>query len=150
MFPRAGGIYHFLKEAYGPLWGFLFGWACFLVIMSGGIAAIAVGFGEYLGELPAVLLHVATSSSPCPSASWSLDAHRRPGRRRGRRSSSSPRVNHFGLKEGARSQNALTVLKIGAIAAFVVLGFARPAVPPPLAYGAPLPPLARSPDSASR
>ena len=46
MFPRAGGIYHFLKEAYGPLPGFLYGWACFLVMMSGGIAAIAVGFGE--------------------------------------------------------------------------------------------------------
>ena len=50
LFPRAGGIYHFLKEAYGPLWGFLYGWTSFLVIMSGGIAAIAVGFGEYLGS----------------------------------------------------------------------------------------------------
>jgi APA family basic amino acid/polyamine antiporter len=43
MFPKAGGQYHFLKEAYGPLWGFLFGWASFLVIMSGGIATLAVG-----------------------------------------------------------------------------------------------------------
>src|SRR5437660_10759679 len=50
MFPRAGGMYHFLKEAYGPLPGFLYGWTSFLVIMSGGIAAIAVGFGEYLGS----------------------------------------------------------------------------------------------------
>src|SRR5947208_16516634 len=50
LFPRAGGIYHFLKEAYGPLVGFLYGWTSFLVIMSGGIAAIAVGFGEYLGS----------------------------------------------------------------------------------------------------
>src|SRR5262245_66466473 len=50
MFPKAGGQYHFLKEAYGPLWGFLFGWASFLVIMSGGIATLAVGFGEYLGS----------------------------------------------------------------------------------------------------
>src|SRR5207247_1400665 len=50
MFPRAGGQYHFLKEAYGPLWAFLFGWASFLVIMSGGIAALAVAFGEYLGS----------------------------------------------------------------------------------------------------
>src|SRR5688500_11790038 len=44
LFPRAGGMYHFLKEAYGPLWGFLYGWACFFVIMTGGIAALAVGF----------------------------------------------------------------------------------------------------------
>src|SRR5436190_9265026 len=45
LFPRAGGIYDFLKEAYGPLWGFLYGWASFFVIMSGGIAALAAGFG---------------------------------------------------------------------------------------------------------
>src|SRR2546423_57058 len=50
MYPEAGGLYHFLKEAYGELWGFLYGWASFLVIMSGGIAALAVGFGEYLGS----------------------------------------------------------------------------------------------------
>src|SRR4029450_12284251 len=49
LFPRAGGQYEFLKEAYGRFYGFLFGWVAFLVIMSGGIAAIAVGFGEYLG-----------------------------------------------------------------------------------------------------
>src|SRR5204863_420237 len=48
MFPRAGGMYHFLKEAYGPLAGFLFGWGSFLVIMSGGVAALAAGFGEHL------------------------------------------------------------------------------------------------------
>lgn len=47
MFPRAGGLYHFLKEAYGTLAGFLYGWTAFLVIMSGGIAAIAVGFARY-------------------------------------------------------------------------------------------------------
>src|SRR5688572_2384271 len=50
MYPTAGGMYAFIKEAYGPLWGFLYGWACFLVIMSGGIAALSVGFGEYLGS----------------------------------------------------------------------------------------------------
>src|SRR6478672_13518861 len=38
MFPRAGGLYHFVKEAYGPLMGFLYGWTAFLVIMSGGNA----------------------------------------------------------------------------------------------------------------
>src|SRR5438552_12215444 len=48
LYPQAGGIYLFLKEAYGPIWGFLYGWASFLVIMSGGIAALAGGCGEYL------------------------------------------------------------------------------------------------------
>src|SRR3954462_12919028 len=50
MFPRAGGLYHYVREAYGPLWGFLYGWTAFLVIMSGGIAALGVAFGEYLGS----------------------------------------------------------------------------------------------------
>ena len=49
MFPRSGGQYQFLKEAYGRFWGFLFGWAAFWIIMTGGIAALAVGFGHYLG-----------------------------------------------------------------------------------------------------
>src|SRR5215216_4066138 len=44
LFPRAGGQYHFLKEAYGRFWGFLFGWVAFLVIQGGGIATLAVGF----------------------------------------------------------------------------------------------------------
>src|SRR5260221_6362991 len=48
LFPRAGGQYQFLKEAYGPFWGFLFGWAAFTVIWGGGISTLAVGFGEYL------------------------------------------------------------------------------------------------------
>jgi basic amino acid/polyamine antiporter, APA family len=55
MFPRAGGQYIYLREAYSPLWGFLFGWTLFLVIQSGTIAAVAVGFARYLGVLfPAV------------------------------------------------------------------------------------------------
>lgn len=48
MFPRSGGVYVFLKEAYGPLPAFLYGWAALFVVISGGIAAVAVGFAEYL------------------------------------------------------------------------------------------------------
>src|SRR5215467_7612618 len=44
MFPHAGGQYVYLREAYSPMWGFLFGWTMFLVIQSGTIAAVAVGF----------------------------------------------------------------------------------------------------------
>lgn len=51
MFPRAGGQYVFLREAYGPLWGFLYGWTCALVIQTGFIAAVAVAFAKYLGVL---------------------------------------------------------------------------------------------------
>jgi APA family basic amino acid/polyamine antiporter len=48
-FPKAGGQYVFLKEAYSPLWGFLFGWTFFLVVQSGFIAAVAIAFAKYLG-----------------------------------------------------------------------------------------------------
>src|SRR5690349_19398360 len=44
MYPRSGGWYVFLNEAYGPVWGFLFGWAGMLVILTGSMAAVAVGF----------------------------------------------------------------------------------------------------------
>ena len=55
MMPRAGGQYVYLREAFSPLWGFLYGWTLFMVIQTGTIAAVAVGFGRYLGALwPAV------------------------------------------------------------------------------------------------
>src|SRR5438105_2518565 len=51
MYPHAGGQYVFLREAYGPLWGFLYGWTAFLVIQAGFIAAVAVAFARYLAVL---------------------------------------------------------------------------------------------------
>jgi len=51
LFPHAGGQYIYLREAFSPLWGFLYGWTLFLVIQTGTIAAVAVGFARYLGVL---------------------------------------------------------------------------------------------------
>ncbi len=51
LFPHAGGQYVYLREAYSPLGGFLYGWALFLVIQTGLIAAVAVGFARYFGVL---------------------------------------------------------------------------------------------------
>ncbi len=51
MMPRAGGQYVYLREAFSPLWGFLYGWTLFLVIQTGTIAAVAVGFARYFGVL---------------------------------------------------------------------------------------------------
>ena len=51
MMPSAGGQYVYLREAYSPLWGFLYGWTLFLVIQTGTIAAVAVAFSRYLGVL---------------------------------------------------------------------------------------------------
>jgi basic amino acid/polyamine antiporter, APA family len=65
MMPRAGGQYIYLREALGPLWGFLYGWTLFLVIQTGTIAAVGMAFGKFLGVLvPSIspsnwLIHLA-------------------------------------------------------------------------------------------
>jgi basic amino acid/polyamine antiporter, APA family len=51
LFPHAGGQYVYLREAFSPLWGFLYGWTLFLVIQTGTIAAVSIGFARYLGVL---------------------------------------------------------------------------------------------------
>src|SRR5881275_3119988 len=51
MMPHAGGQYVYLREALGPLWGFLYGWTLFLVIQTGTIAAVGVAFAKFLGVL---------------------------------------------------------------------------------------------------
>ena len=47
--PQAGGQYVYLREAFGPLWGFLYGWTLFLVIQTGTVAAVAVAFAKFTG-----------------------------------------------------------------------------------------------------
>lgn len=51
MMPHAGGQYVYLREAWSPLWGFLYGWTLFLVIQTGTLAAVAVGFARYIGVM---------------------------------------------------------------------------------------------------
>ena len=136
MFPRAGGIYHFLKEAYGPLPGFLYGWACFLVIMSGGVAAIAIGFGEYLGAfLPFSSSANVLVSQTIGGWTWTLSGVQVAAVAA---ILTLTAINHFGLRQGAAVQNLMSVLKIGAIVAVGVLGFWVPAKSV-LGIGAPLP-----------
>jgi APA family basic amino acid/polyamine antiporter len=127
LYPRAGGLYEYLKETYGPIWGFLYGWTSFLVIMSGGIAALGVAFGEYLGSfLPFFSTRHLLLQVPIGGWSWTLSG--------GQVAAVLAililtGVNHFGLREGAGVQNAFTVLKIGSIAAFAALGLlVRPQV----------------------
>src|SRR5207247_728589 len=66
MLPKAGGQYVFFREAYGPLPGFLFGWTLFLVAQTGTIAAVAVAFASFLGDLaPGVSsAHILCSFGP--------------------------------------------------------------------------------------
>ncbi len=121
LYPSTGGIYHYLKEAYGPLWGFLYGWACFLVILSGGIAALAVAFGEYLGSfLPFFSTRHIVLQQPLGAFTWTVSG--------GQLGATAAivlltAVNYVGLRQGAGLQNLLTVLKVGSIGLFVALGF---------------------------
>lgn len=125
MFPRAGGMYVFLKEAYGPLSGFLFGWAAFTVIMSGGIAAIAVGFGEYLGSfLPFFSTGHQLFAVPLGGWTWSVSG--------GQVAAALAivfltAINYFGLRQGAWVQSLLTVAKIVAMLLLAGIGFLVPA-----------------------
>jgi len=122
--PRAGGHYVYIHQAYGPMWGFLCGWILFLVYMSGGIAALAAAFSEYLGGFwPAVSPErtlFAVDVMPGPAALvWRVGA--------GQAAAAGAIailswVNWLGLREGKLVQNVLTVVKIGVLCVIVVLG----------------------------
>lgn len=120
MFPKAGGQYHFLKEAYGPIWGFLFGWTSFFVIMTGGIAALAVGFGEYLGSF---LPFFATKNVLLTVSGWSLSGGQLAG---ALAIALLTAINYIGVREGAGVQNFVTVAKIGSLVGLGLVGLFAP------------------------
>jgi APA family basic amino acid/polyamine antiporter len=103
MMPEAGGQFHYLNRAYGPVIGYLYGWSTFLVINTAAIAAVAIAFAQGLRFfMPLNDLQVkviALASLVCLTA-----------------------VNWFGVKWGARVQNGLTLLKILAIVLLILFG----------------------------
>jgi APA family basic amino acid/polyamine antiporter len=116
--PRAGGQYVFLKEAFTPLWGFLYGWTFLLAINTGFIAAVSVAFAKYLGVfLPAIgegTVIFSLGRYPFTTAqgvglvviaalTW---------------------INVTGLRTGALVQNVFTIAKVAAIAVLVILAIA--------------------------
>src|SRR4028118_1851814 len=120
--PRAGGQYVYLRESYSPLWGFLYGWTLFLVIQTGTIAAVAVGFARYFGVLipwiaddryliaPGHLTEgYALSLSTTQLVGVLLIAL-------------LTWTNTRGLEYGRIIQNVFTTAKAGALAALIVLG----------------------------
>ena len=100
--PAVGGQYAYLRDAYGPMPAFLYGWALLLVIQSGGMAAVAITFARYFGNL--VQLPVADSIvAVAVLALLTL-------------------INCMGVRSGSNVQSALMVLKIGAIGALIAAG----------------------------
>ncbi len=132
MFPEAGGQYTYLREIYGPMTGFLYGWTFFAVIECGTIAAVAVGFGKYLGTfLPAVndasWIGPHLAAGPWKITETILVGPYNVGLTMARLSGIAiilllSLVNAYGVKLGARIQNLFTVAKIGSLAALIILG----------------------------
>jgi basic amino acid/polyamine antiporter, APA family len=117
MYPEAGGLYVYLREAFGDFPAFLYGWMVFTVIQSGGIAAVSVGFADYLGAcLPVVSAHAIIAKV----GPWTLT-------RGGLVAVSAivlvTAVNVVGLRRGSTVINLATIAKFAAIGGFVVLGF---------------------------
>jgi APA family basic amino acid/polyamine antiporter len=125
MYPEAGGQYHYLKAAYGPLYGFLFGWTSFLVIQTGAIAYLAVASADRLGVF-VPFFKASHSLFVVPLGVTSVTVN---GSQVGAAIAIAilSAINYFGLREGAGVQNAITLIKIGALVALIVLGFAAPA-----------------------
>lgn len=117
--PEAGGTYVYLREAYGTLPAFLYGWALFLIIGSGAIAAVALTGANYIAELSHAAPETATPIAVVLIAGLTL-------------------INILGVQLGAVTGNVLTVLKLAAIAMLVVAAIAlSPAHEPPPAVANP-------------
>src|SRR5580698_8156158 len=131
MMPRAGGQYVYLREALGPLWGFLYGWTLFLVIQTGTIAAVGVAFGKFLGVFwPSI-----------SSSNWIWHIWKVPPIHVGPMVLGNMEVgintqnlmaillviflsvvNIFGVKTGAAIQNVFTAAKVAALLGLVFFG----------------------------
>jgi APA family basic amino acid/polyamine antiporter len=121
MMPRAGGIYVFLREAYGSSIGFLYGWTLFLVIQTGTIAAVAIAFAKFLGVFVTVVSPDNYLIAPISLGGYAISL------------STEQLVaialialltwtNRRGLEIGKIVQNAFTFAKTAALAAVVVIG----------------------------
>ena len=106
-YPEAGGQYAYLREAYGTVWAFLYGWANFAVISTASIAAIAVGFARYIGFFTPLSEAAIRIIAILSIIGLTL-------------------LNCRGVRLGATTQNILTTLKIGALIALITTSFVLP------------------------
>jgi APA family basic amino acid/polyamine antiporter len=115
MMPHAGGQYVYLREAYGPLVGFLYGWTLFMVIQTGTIAAVAVAFAKFTAVLfPA--LDASWHLGPVPISAQQCLAIVVIG--------VLTATNSTGLRTGRVVQNVFTATKVGSLLALVMFGLA--------------------------
>lgn len=123
MMPKAGGQYVYLREAYSPFWGFLYGWTLFLVIQTATIAAVAVAFGRYLGILVPSISETNYIIEPIrlgsTSYAFSLSTAQIVGVAM---IALLTWMNTRGLKLGKMVQNVFTFAKTGSLIALILLG----------------------------
>ncbi len=121
MMPKAGGQYVYLREAFSPLWGFLYGWTLFLVIQTGTIAAVAVGFARYTGVLIPWVSEKNYLIAPIRFGGYavSLSAAQLVGLAM---IALLTFMNTRGLNLGKLVQNIFTTAKTGALIALILLG----------------------------
>ena len=103
--PQAGGGYVYLRDAFGPMPAFLYGWALLLVINTGALAWVAMNFATYASELFGFGAGARLPMAMAAIAVLSV-------------------INFYGVKLGATTQNVLTVLKLGALAVVIAVGMA--------------------------
>ncbi|WP_128914153.1 APC family permease [Granulicella sibirica] len=131
MMPKAGGQYVYLREALGPLWGFLYGWTLFLVIQTGTIAAVGVAFGKFLGVFfPSVsashwIWHIGRV--PAVPVGPMVLGNMEIGLNTANLAAiivivALTLVNTFGVRMGSAVQNVFTSAKVLALGAVVLVG----------------------------
>lgn len=136
MFPAAGGQYEYLRQAFGPLWGFLFGWTSLLAIQAGANAYLGVAFGEYLGAfVPFFSSSHTIVSIPAGPWRWEPNTAQLAGVVA---IGGLSVVNYFGTRQGARVQGTLTAIKLLSVGGLIGLGLLAPARVTP-DWTAPLP-----------
>lgn len=109
LLPRAGGPYIYLRTAFHPLAGFLYGWALLFMIQGGGFAAVAITFAQY------ALRVVGSTAAPAPLAVAAIVV--------------VSAINYVGVKPGSRVLNVFVILKVTALAALILAGALLPEPP---------------------
>src|SRR5512140_1458987 len=104
MMPGAGGVYTYLNNAYGGLFGFLYGWAYFLVVNTGGIAALSIAFATYL----AYIVPMGPEGIKIAAVTGLIVV---------------TIINVLGVKTGGIFSDLFTLLKLAGIAGVIVVGF---------------------------
>ncbi len=130
--PHAGGQYVFLREALGPLWGFLYGWSMLFVIQTATIAAVGIAFAKFTGVIfpwfsPEVWIWKLGTFGPYEMPFGKLGPYDIGLNRQNLLAIVSilflTGVNSRGVRTGAIVQNTFTLAKTGALAGLIVLGF---------------------------